>query len=224
MFSLVTKIIKRATQYPIAILVISFVLALLSIYPVQNLRWELQLQDALTSKGSSPLYHQEIEEKFGALGSLTVVMESEDSTLNYSAARSLYQRLQADSTIHFAEFETDIEFYKKHSLLYIEEDDLDTVANRIQTLQEKITLAHNPLYVDRLLSIQMTTRPTRPFLILLIWKTSISPSFREPTPAVTEKFGLLTSILKIPYPTYRPTGTCSAKSSHSSGTILNMAP
>ena len=148
MFSLVTKIIKRATQYPIAILVISFVLALLSIYPVQNLRWELQLQDALTSKGSSPLYHQEIEEKFGALGSLTVVMESEDSTLNYSAARSLYQRLQADSTIHFAEFETDIEFYKKHSLLYIEEDDLDTVANRIQTLQEKITLAHNPLYVD----------------------------------------------------------------------------
>ena len=148
MFSLVTKIIKRATQYPIAILVFSFVLALLSVYPVQNLRWELQLQDALTTKGSSPLYYKEIEEKFGALGSLTVVMESEDSSLNYSAARSLYQRLQADSTIHFAEFETDIEFYKKHSLLYIEEDDLDTVAERIRSLQEKITMAHNPLYVD----------------------------------------------------------------------------
>ena len=148
MFSLVTKIIKRATQYPIVILVLSLILALLSIYPVENLRWELQLQDALTSKGSSPLYYHEIEEKFGALGSLTVVMQSDDSSLNYSAAQALYQELQADSSIHFAEFETDIDFYKKHSLLYIEERDLDTIAERIRILQEKVTLAHNPLYVD----------------------------------------------------------------------------
>ena len=148
MFSLVTKIIKRATQYPIAILIFSAILAILSIYPVQNIRWELQLQDALTSKGSSPLYYHDIEDKFGALGSLTVVLQSDDSSLNYSAARALYQKLLADSTIHFAEFETDIEFYKKHSLLYIEEKDLDTIAERIRVLQEKITLAHNPLYVD----------------------------------------------------------------------------
>lgn len=148
MFSLVTKFIKRATQYPIVILVLSLILALLSIYPVENLRWELQLQDALTSKGSSPLYYHEIEEKFGALGSLTVVMQSDDSSLNYSAAQALYQELQADSSIHFAEFETDIDFYKKHSLLYIEERDLDTIAERIRILQEKVTLAHNPLYVD----------------------------------------------------------------------------
>ena len=148
MFSLVTKIIKRATQYPIAILVFSLILALLSIYPVENLRWELQLQDALTSKGSSPLYYHEIEEKFGALGSLTVVLQSPDSALNYSAAQKLYQKLSKDTSIHFVEFETDIEFYKKHSLLYIEETDLDTIESRIRNLQEKITLDHNPLYVD----------------------------------------------------------------------------
>ena len=148
MFSLVTKIIKRATQYPIAILIFSAILAILSIYPVQNLRWELQLQDALTSKGSSPLYYHDIEDKFGALGSLTVVMQSNDSALNYSAARTLYQKLLEDSSIHFAEFETDIDFYKNHSLLYIEERDLDTIAERIRVLQEKVTLAHNPLYVD----------------------------------------------------------------------------
>ncbi|MBR6378652.1 MAG: RND transporter [Fibrobacter sp.] len=148
MFSLVTKIIKRATQYPIAILVFSLILALLSIYPVENLRWELQLQDALTSKGSSPLYYHEIEEKFGALGSLTVVLQSPDSALNYSAAQKLYQKLSKDTSIHFVEFETDIEFYKKHSLLYIEETDLDTIESRIRKLQEKITLDHNPLYVD----------------------------------------------------------------------------
>ena len=112
------------------------VLAGLSIYPVQNLRWELQLQDALTSQGSSSLYYQEIEQKFGALGSLTVVMQSNDSALNYKAAHDLYRYLSVDSTIHFVEFETDIEFYKKHSLLYIEESDLDTVANRIRHLQD----------------------------------------------------------------------------------------
>ena len=99
MFSLITKIIKRATQYPIAILVFSLILALLSIYPVENLRWELQLQDALTSKGSSPLYYHEIEEKFGALGSLTVVMRCDDSSLNYSAAQALYHKLLTDSSM-----------------------------------------------------------------------------------------------------------------------------
>ena len=148
MFSLLTKIIKRATRYPGLILALCGVAAVVAYFPIQRLHWDLQLQDTLNSNNGSTIPYYEIEEKFGALGSLTVVLESPDSSLNYEAAQALYGHLEQDSSIHFAEFETDIEFYKRHSLLYIEEDDLDTIAERIRQLQERVILAHNPLYVD----------------------------------------------------------------------------
>ena len=148
MFSLLTKIIKRATRYPVLILALCGVAAVLAFFPIQSLHWDLQLQDTLNSSEGSTIPYYEIEEKFGALGSLTVVLESPDSSLNYEAASALYRHLELDSSIHFAEFETDIDFYKRHSLLYIEEEDLDTIAERIRQLQERVILAHNPLYVD----------------------------------------------------------------------------
>ena len=148
MFSLLTKIIKRASRYPVFILVFCGIAAVLAYFPIQNLHWDLQLQDTLNSKDGSTISYYEIEKNFGALGSLTVVLESPDSSLNYKAARSLYKLLEQDSSIHFAEFETDIDFYKRHSLLYIEEEDLDTIAAMVRNLQEKAILAHNPLYVN----------------------------------------------------------------------------
>ncbi|MCQ2121128.1 MAG: RND transporter [Fibrobacter sp.] len=148
MFSIAAKILKRATRHPVLILVVSLVLAALSIIPVSNLRWELQLQDAISPTDSKLLNFQDIEKEFGGLGSLTVVLQSPDSSANYNTAKKLAAELQGDSLIHFLEFETDIEFYQKHNLLYIEEADLDTIARRIDALKEKVILKNNPLYVS----------------------------------------------------------------------------
>ena len=148
MFSIAAKILKRATRHPVLILVVSLVLAALSIIPISNLRWELQLQDAISPTDSKLLNFQDIEKEFGGLGSLTVVLQSPDSSANYNTAKKLAEELQGDSLIHFLEFETDIEFYKKHNLLYIEEADLDTIAKRIDALKEKAILNSNPLYVS----------------------------------------------------------------------------
>lgn len=148
MFSLAAKIVKKLALYPIPILATSLIVAILCIIPIKNLRWDLQLQDTISSQKGTSTDYSTIEKAFGGLGSLTVVLKSPDSLLSYNAAKALARHLQRDSLVHFLEYQTDIDFYKKHNLLYIQHNDLDTIAQRIEDLKHKITLKHNPLFVD----------------------------------------------------------------------------
>ncbi len=148
MFSIATKIVKKLALYPIPILVTCFAVAILCIHPVSNLHWELQLQDTISPTGANSGDYHKIEEAFGGLGSLTVILKSDDSALTYNTARDLARHMKNDSLVHFLEYETDIEFYKKHNLLYIQTEDLDTIISRLDELKRKTILANNPLFVD----------------------------------------------------------------------------
>lgn len=147
MFSLFAKIIKRAANYSKASLIVILALLLLSIIPIKNLRWELQLQDTL--KGNdAPNEFQEIEDAFGGLGSLIVVMQSDDSLYNYQTAQKLSKTLRSNPAVHFVDFDTDIDFYKKNKFLYASENDIDTLVSRIEILRQRFIKKNNPLFVD----------------------------------------------------------------------------
>ncbi len=148
MFSLATKIVKKLAHYPVPILVTSLVLAALCAIPISNLRWELQLQDTISPKDSKSVDYEAIEKSFGGLGSLTVVLRSPDSAYNYKVAQSLARFMENDSLVHFLEFETDIDFYNRHSLLYVDNKDLDTIESRLTDLRQKKVMESNPLFVD----------------------------------------------------------------------------
>ena len=111
MFSLFAKIIKKLATYPKIILTVFLAIGILSIYPIMHLRWDLQLQDTITS-AREPSNVQQIEDAFGGLGSLIVILQSGDSSANYRIAKNLAQTMQQSPEVHFADFETDIEFYK----------------------------------------------------------------------------------------------------------------
>lgn len=148
MFSLATKIIKKLSHYPLPILIASLAVALFCIFPISKLHWDLQLQDALSMNESNSVDYQEIEKYFGGLGSLTVVLSSPDSLANYKTATALAKHLQKDTLVHFLEYETDVEFYKKHSLLYLEQEDLDTLEERLTDLKHEMVMRNNPLFVE----------------------------------------------------------------------------
>lgn len=148
MFSLPTKIVKRLSHYPIPTMVICLILAVLSAIPISNLRWELQLQDTISQRDSQSIDYENIEKSFGGLGSLTIVLKSPDSAYNYKVAKSLAKFMEKDSLVHFLEYETDVSFYKKHSLLYISDEDLDTIEYRLNNVKKHAILKNNPLYVD----------------------------------------------------------------------------
>lgn len=148
MFTLVSKIVRRLTRLPIAVLALSAILALMSAYPISNLRWDIQLQDTLSFFNQENSDYKKIEKDFGGLGSLTVVLQAKDSLLNYNTAKALAERLQNDSLVHFVDFETDVDFYTRNSLLYIEESDLDTIISRVAILKRAALSKSNPFLVD----------------------------------------------------------------------------
>ena len=159
MFSLFSKIIKKLATYPKIILLVFIAIGLLSIYPIMNLRWDLQLQDTITS-AREPSNVQKIEDEFGGLGSLIVILESSDSSANYRIARNLAQKMQNDPAVHFADFETDIDFYKKNKFLYASENDIDIMVQRIKDLKRDYILKNNPLFIDLKSAIDSITRST----------------------------------------------------------------
>ena len=159
MFILFSKIIKKLATYPKIILAIFLTIGLLSIYPIMHLRWDLQLQDTITS-AREPSNVQKIEDEFGGLGSLIVILESKDSSANYRIARNLAQKMQKNPAVHFADFETDIDFYKKNKFLYASETDIEIMVQRIKELKRDYILKNNPLFIDLKSAIDSITRST----------------------------------------------------------------
>ena len=159
MFSLFAKIIKKLATYPKTILTIFLAIGLLSIYPISHLRWDLQLQDTITS-AREPSNVQKIEEAFGGLGSLIVILQSEDSVANYRIAKNLAYKMQQIEDVHFADFETDIEFYKKNKFLYASENDIDIMVHRIEEIKHDYIMKNNPLFIDLKSAIDSITQTT----------------------------------------------------------------
>lgn len=159
MFSLFAKIIKKLAAYPKIILTVFLAIGILSIYPIMHLRWDLQLQDTITS-AREPSNVQQIEDAFGGLGSLIVILQSGDSSANYRIAKNLAQTMQQSPEVHFADFETDIEFYKKNKFLYASESDIDIMVHRIRKLRRDYILKNNPLFIDLKSAIDSITQTT----------------------------------------------------------------
>jgi predicted RND superfamily exporter protein len=159
MFSFFAKIIKKLAAYPKIILTVFVAIGILSIYPIMHLRWDLQLQDTITS-AREPSNVQKIEDAFGGLGSLIVILESEDSSANYRVAKELAQEMQQHPSVHFADYETDIEFYKKNKFLYASESDIDIMVHRIEKLKHDYVMKNNPLFIDLKSAIDSITQTT----------------------------------------------------------------
>lgn len=123
------------------------VLAVICIYPIKHLRWEIQLQDALKGNDVQQDY-QDIENAFGGLGSLTVVLQSNDSLANYRLAERFSTNFVHDPLIHFIDFAADEEFFKKNRLLYATEDNVMSVVHLVDSVKTAIAQESNPLLVN----------------------------------------------------------------------------
>ena len=147
MFSAFAKLIRKIAHYPKAMIGIFFAITLACIYPIENLRWEIQLQDTLKGHQVEADY-QAIENAFGGLGSLTIVIQSKDSAANFKFAQNLAKHLEKDPQVHYAEYVTDLEFFKKNRLLYASESDLDQVIEKLDSIKTAEINKHNPLLVN----------------------------------------------------------------------------
>ena len=93
---------------------------------------------------------EEIKQRVGGVGSLTVLVQSPDFEANTRFVEDLARELRGEEYaqyINFVDYKNDVEFYRKNALLFMETDDLDEILTRIDDyiIQEKLKLS--PLYI-----------------------------------------------------------------------------
>lgn len=150
MFSLLQRILRSAIRHPKAVLFLSLVLTVLSVYPVTHLKWELHTIDMLPDSSDVKRTSAIVEKNFGGFGSLVVVITSEDSARNERLVEGLAKALEGSRFVNFVDYKSDAEFFERNKLLYIHTSDLRRIRNRLSDLRARYTFDANPFYVDLL--------------------------------------------------------------------------
>ena len=137
MFSLLQRFLRNALKHPKIVLGIALAVTLLSIYPVRNLKWELRMIDMLPDSSEVKKTNAIVEENFGGFGSLVAVITSKDSALNSRLVQGLAKELEGNRYINFVEYKSEMDFFEKHKLLYVNTEDLRKIRDRISDLQSR---------------------------------------------------------------------------------------
>ena len=132
MFSLFSRILKRTHRYPTIILVLSLLISFLMIIPVSKLKWELQLIDTLPESSETKKTALALEDEFGGLGTLTLILKSSDSLQNDRLVHRLVSEIKKNPLVSHVQFENDTHFYKENQFLYIRYQDLQDIHTRIK--------------------------------------------------------------------------------------------
>lgn len=145
MFSLLSRFLQILSQKPRAIMAIIIVISLAFIYPVANLRWELQLSDMLKKTESSNTYEKL---NAGELLPLSLVLESKDTIALNQFTDSLEKELKKLPFIRFCSYYIDEKFYEKNQLLFLNPKDLHFIYQQLLLGKEDLQKKQNPFIVD----------------------------------------------------------------------------
>ncbi|MCL1956152.1 MAG: MMPL family transporter [Fibromonadales bacterium] len=163
MFSLITRFLLSLQKVPKLIIVFAFALSALCVYPVSNLRWELDMADLLPKEHSAIVTQNQVYKEFGGWQTLIILSISPDSAANVNFIANLAASLEQNALVNLAEYRTEADFYREHKLLYINLHDLETIRDRIKSLVAKQKEKMNPFIVEL---VKDTLAPSEPFFHL----------------------------------------------------------
>ncbi|MEE0877632.1 MAG: MMPL family transporter, partial [Fibrobacteraceae bacterium] len=121
------------------------IISIACIYPVLNLRWELQLSDMLQEDSRYPKTENL---NSGKLLPLSLVLESSDTLLLKQFAASLDEELQKQSFVRFCSYYVDMDFYKKNQMLFLSTKDLNFLYQGLLAVKDDIASQQNPFIVQ----------------------------------------------------------------------------
>ncbi|MCL1956830.1 MAG: MMPL family transporter [Fibromonadales bacterium] len=163
MFSLITRFLLFLQNAPKLIIVFALALSALCVYPVSNLRWELDMADLLPKKHPAIITQNQVYKEFGGWQTLIILSISPDSAANADFIASLAASLEQNPLVNLAEYRTEADFYREHQLLYINLRDLETIRDRIKSLVAKQKEKLNPFIVEL---VKDTSASSEPFFHL----------------------------------------------------------
>lgn len=147
-FSFIARGIRTLQRWPRFVLVSAGIISLLLLLPIANMNWKTGLSNLLPSDIPSRQVEDQLEEKFGGFGTLTVVVHSPDSAANSKVVAELSRQFEQSDLVNFTEYRTEADFYLKHQFLYIRLQDLIKIRDRVQSRLDQIKIQQNPFIVN----------------------------------------------------------------------------
>ena len=135
-------------RHHLGVILVAVLVTVLAGYFASKLRIDSNLGALLPEDYPSVRALEDIKEKLGGVGNLRVVITSDKPKRSRAFVDALAAELIRNPLVYFVDYRVDREFFRKHSLLYLGLEDLETIRDRIERRisQEKIKLS--PFYIS----------------------------------------------------------------------------
>ncbi len=124
MYTFLCQLCHSLHKRPKTVVFFSLLLTIFFAYFASQLEIKTSLTQALPSQYESVKLMEKMEEQFGGLGKLTVILKSKDSALNKKTLLKLVQNLKNHPDINLLDYKKEKEFFDQYQLLYISLIDL----------------------------------------------------------------------------------------------------
>lgn len=147
--TILNRLISIISRWPFAIIALSSVLAIISIYIIAfHLTIKSDFIDLLPENLESVQELKRIENEFGGVGYIIAAIESNDLEASKEFAHSLANRLSKLPEIRYVDYKLDKSFFEKNKLLYIDLFDLNQIKDRVDRRIQLGKLNTTPLFLD----------------------------------------------------------------------------
>lgn len=138
------------SRHPKAILIFSIILTISAVYVASHLEIKSSLTELLPQDTEHVKNLNEISKRAGGVGYLMVAVDGNKPEAMYRFAEDLYEKIKDNSLIRFIYYKNDLEFIKKHALLFLSKGDLERAAEFIENKMDEERAKLNPFYIDLL--------------------------------------------------------------------------
>lgn len=117
------------------VLLLGMLVTAISLWLATQLRVESDLRQLLPEGHPVLSSLEEVEQSFGALGSVNLVIESPDAEARHAFAHAVAKSLEQDSLLSGIDFELPVAFFEEHALYYLSDADMESLQERVMAWQ-----------------------------------------------------------------------------------------
>ena len=147
-------LVQFLIRYPKSVLCIAIFFSVIGLFLASHLQINSKLTALLPQEAIHVKNINEISKRSGGIGYLMVVVQGNDLNRMKLFADNLYKRIQNNPQIRFIYYKNDLEFVRKHALLFLSVEDLLEIDQFFQTKIDKEGARLNPFFVDLLDDIE----------------------------------------------------------------------
>lgn len=117
------------------VLLLGILVTTTSIWLATKLRIDSDLRQLLPQGHPVLSSLERVEESFGALGSVNLVIESKDPDQRHAFAHAVAQELANDELLEGVDFELPVDYFEDHALYYFSDPDMKELSDRVMAWQ-----------------------------------------------------------------------------------------